>query len=513
MSPRQKMINLMYIVLTAMLALNVSSDVLNGFNVVEQGLERTNQTLTARNRALLGELQAFAAKYPKTGQQWLDQGTRICNTTDSLYDYIDALKLKIVRAADGPTGRVDKINAQDNLDAAAQVMLPPTGHSGQELKQRVNAYCQNITSYLDDPEKVKSVQQALSTDKVKGADGTVKEWEVSMFENMPVIAAVTLLSKLQNDIRFSEGVVLNAFLGNLDTGELRVNEISAFVVPQSRMVMRGSKYSANIMVAAIDTTQRPRVYVNGHMLTSRDGLYEVSTSATGNFEYSGYVEVIGRDGTVTKRDFKSSYTVIEPMATVSATMMNLFYAGIDNPVSIAVAGVPSESIQATMTNGSLSKTAKGWVARTMAIGKECTITVTAEIDGQRTNVGSTTFRVRKLPDPRAFIAYKGSDGNVAEYKGGKPLAKAVLLSAPGLDAAIDDDILKIDYSVVSFDMIIFDQMGNAMSEKSNGSHFSDRQRQAMRNMRHGRRFYFSRIRATGPDHVVRDIAPLDVIVN
>ena len=512
MPPRQKMINLMYIVLTAMLALNVSSDVLNGFSQVQKGLTRTNHTLTARNVALLGELEKFNAKFPKTGKKWLDLGLAVHGSTNELYDYIDSLKLAIVRAADGPQGKVDEIENQDNLDVASHVMLPPTGHKGAELKARITSYRNYILSLLTDPQKRASVEDALLLEG-STTGGVTKQWEESMFENMPAIAAVTLLSKLQNDIRFAEGVVLNQLMSSLDTGELRVNLVDAFVVPQSRIVMRGQKYSANIVMAAVDTMQRPRVYINGHMLGNNKGLYEVSTSSTGNFEYSGWIEVVGRDGTVTKRNFKSSYTVIEPMATISATMMNVFYAGINNPIAISVAGVPQSSITATMTNGTLTKAGEGWIARSSKIGSECEITVTAEIDGQRTNVGSAKFRVRKLPDPTPFITYKGADGNMVQYKGGKPLAKGVLLAAKGLDAAIDDDLLKIDYRVVSFEMTIFDQMGNAMSEKSAGANFSERQRAAMRNMRHGKRFYISRVKATGPDGVTRDISPMEVIVN
>lgn len=510
MSPRQKMINLMYIVLTAMLALNVSSDVLSGFRQVQQGLSRTNRTLTARSQMMFEQIQAFYNKYPKQGRQWLDLGMQVRNTTDSLYDYIESLKVDIVKQCDGPQGDVNHIEAEDNLDAAAQVMLPPTGKKGAQLRTRIEQYRTFILGMLDNPDAQKNVEEALSTANVKTSEGT-KRWEESLFEGMPAIAAVTLLSKLQNDIRFAEGVALGSMISNLDTGELRVNHFDAFVVPESKMVMRGSKYSAEIVMAAIDTTARPRVFVNGSQI--KGSHYEVATGSTGKFEFSGFIEVTARDGSVTKRDFKSSYTVIEPLATVSATMMNVFYAGIDNPVSIAVAGVPQQSIQATMTNGSLTKTANGWVARSSAIGSECTISVTAEIDGQRTNVGTTSFRVRKLPDPMPFITYTDGNGHRASYKGGKPFSKGTLLAAKGLDAAIDDDLLKIDFRVVSFDMVIFDQMGNAMSERSSGSNFSPRQREAMKQMRHGKRFYISRVKATGPDGVTRDIAPMEVIVN
>lgn len=517
MSPRQKMINLMYIVLTAMLALNVSSDVLNGFSQVEDGLSRSNRTITARNQALYAQLQEFNQKNPDKGKVWLDKATEVRAATDKLYSFIDSLKFEIVRAADGEDADVKNIRNADNLDAASQVMLPPTGNKGKQLRLLIDQYRDYITSFIDDPQKADNLKQALSTTPKKtkeSGEGNKKQWEETMFENMPTIAAVTLLSKLQNDIRYAEGEVLNQLITNVDLGDLRVNLVNAFVVPQSRIVMRGTKYSANIVLAAVDTTQRPVVYINGVRLGNDKGLYEVGATSAGKHEYSGYIEVLGRDGSITRRDFKSDYTVIDPLATVSATMMNVFYAGINNPVSIAVPGVPENSIAATMTNGSLVKGTNGnWIAHPTKVGAECVITVTAEMDGQRTNVGSTTFRVRKLPDPAPFIATTDAKGNPSRYKGGRPFPKAALLAAKGLDAAIDDDILNIDYKVVSFETVMFDQMGNAIPEISAGSNFSERQKNAIKRLQHGKRFYISKVKATGPDGITRDIAPMEVIVN
>ena len=116
--------------------------------------------------------------------------------------------------------------------------------------------------------------------------------------------------------------------------------------------------------------------------------------------------------------------------------------------------------------------------------------------------------MRKLPDPTAYIAYKDSKGNENHYKGSKPFAKSLLLAANGLDAAIDDDLLNVHYSVVDFETIVFDSMGNAMPEKSAGSRFSERQKTSFRRL-----FYITRIRAKGPDGIVRDLSPMEVIVN
>ena len=516
MSPREKMINLMYIVLTAMLALNVSSDVLNGFSQVQDGLTRSNRTITARNQALYAQLQAFNEKNPEKGKVWLDKATEVVGETDKLYNYIDSLKFMIVKTADGEDADVNNIRSRDNTEAASVVMLAPQGGKGKALRTRIDQYRQFVTSFLEDPEKRKNLETALSTTPPKAAGVELnqkKTWEETMFDNMPCIAAVTLLTKLQNDVRYAEGEVLNQMLTNVDLGDLRVNLVNAFVVPDSRIVMRGTKYSAHIVLAAIDTTQRPVVYVNGGRLANNTGLYEVGTSKAGNYDYSGWIEVLGRDGTVTRREFKSSYTVIDPLATISATMMNVLYAGINNPISIAVPGVPEGSISATMTNGTLTKSGDGWIAHPAKVGAECVISVTAEMDGQRTNVGSTTFRVRKLPDPTPFITYKDDKGQPNRYKGGKPFSKALLMAAGGLDAAIDDDLLNIDFKVVSFDALFPDQMGNMIQEVSSGSQFSERQKNQIRRLQRGKTFFITHVKATGPDGITREIAPMQVIVN
>jgi gliding motility-associated protein GldM len=284
-------------------------------------------------------------------------------------------------------------------------------------------------------------------------------------------------------------------------------------MPQSRLVMRGGKYSANIVLAAVDTTARPTVYIGGKKLGNDRGLYEVGTGATGTFTYNGYLEVTHGDGSTTRHDFSSSYTVIEPMATVSATMMNVLYAGIDNPIGISVPGVAMSDISASMTNGTLTRSGDHWVARPSAVGKEAVVTVTANMDGHSSTVATTTFRVRKLPDPTPFIAYNDGKGNTDHYRGGKPFAKSLLLAAGGLEAAIDDGLLDTRFKVHSFETVFFDSMGNAIPEVSDGANFSSRQKQSFQRLQRGKRFYISRIKAVGPDGITRDLSPMEVIVN
>lgn len=515
LSPRQKMINLMYIVLMAMLALNVSSDVLDGFTQVKDGLTRTNENIEKRNASIISALEAFSLQNPEKGLPWLNKGIEVRRVTDELYSVVDSLKLSIVRQADGPHGSLDNIVDREDLDAASVVMLDPSTKRGAALRQRIGNYRDYIVSVIGDSVKRASVAQALSTDPIlRKGELTPVTWEEFKFDNQPVVAAVALLTQLQNDLKFAEGEALATLLDNVDAGDVRVNELNAFVIPNSRFVIRGGKYEANIILAAVDTTQRPLVFVNGHQLPNDRGLYEVVTGSTGNFDYTGYLEVSHGDGSVTRHDFSSSYTVIEPTATVSATMMNVLYAGIDNPISISVPGVAPSGVSATMSNGTLTRSGDHWVARPSKVGQEAVVTVTADMSGRKMEVASTKFMVRKLPDPTPYITYKDAQGNADRYKGGgRGISKTLLMQSPGIEAAIDDELLNIAFKVLSFETVFFDSMGNAIPEVSDGASFSQRQRSQFQRLTRGKRFYISRVKAVGPDGITRDLAPIEVLVN
>lgn len=262
MSPRQRMINLMYIVLTAMLALNVSSDVLNGFSQVRDSLHRTNDNLATKNKIQFDYLSELNDKNPVKAGPWYKKGNDLHQRTDKLYSLIEDLKVAIAKKADGKKGDYTKLVNLDDLDAASSVMLDPTSKRGEELRAAIDGYRSFVTSLLDDSVKRSVVSDMLSTKvgEVKGAVGEVK-WEEKLFDNMPAIAAVTMLTKLQNDVSQAESEVLSSLITNVDIGDVRVNELNAYVLPNSNMVMRGGMYSAQIVLAAIDTTMRPEIYI------------------------------------------------------------------------------------------------------------------------------------------------------------------------------------------------------------------------------------------------------------
>ena len=182
---------------------------------------------------------------------------------------------------------------------------------------------------------------------------------------------------------------------------------------------------------------------------------------------------------------------------------------------MSVPGVPANKINATMTGGTLTKKGDGqYIAVPSKVGADAVITVTAENEGRQQEMGKFTFHVRKLPDPTAYISYTDKEGTASRYKGGLPISVAALLKAEGINAAIDDGLLDIEFKVTSFEATFFDGMGNAIPEVSKSASFTDRQREMFRKLKRGRRFYISRVHAVGPDGIERVLpTAMEVIVN
>ena len=230
----------------------------------------------------------------------------------------------------------------------------------------------------------------------------------------------------------------------------------------------------------------------------------------GEHQFSGYILMNNAKGDVMKRNFIQKYSVIPApnTATVAADLMNVLYAGFQNPISISVPGVPANAISASMSGGSFVSKGNGhFVATPAAVGKDVTIHVTARDKGQTRTMPPFVFHVRKLPDPTAYLAL-----GTSRFRGGG-LAKASLMGATGIHAAIDDGLLDIPFRVLSFETVFFDNMGNAIPLASAGSNFSDRQRDEFRKLSRSRRFYISHIKAVGPDGITRNLpTAMEVIV-
>ena len=510
-SPRQKMINLMYVVLMAMLALNVSNEVLNGFSIVEESLNRTTENAAKENLAIYEDFDQQMQANPQKVREWYEKAQRVKLASDSLYNLAAELKQAIAYEADGSNGNPANLINKEDLEAANQVMLAPGRGRGESLKQAIDIYREGILKMVTDTAQQRRIASDLTTEVP--STGLGKNWQEYMFESMPATAAITLLSKLQSDVRNAEKEVLHTLVQNIDVKDIRVNALDAFVIPNSQTIVRGDKFSAHIVMAAVDTTQVPEIYIGNQKMDLEDGLYETICSRTGDFTLSGYIQTINGNGDAIRRDFSQKYTVVDPSATVSADLMNMLYAGYSNPISISVPGVPQNKITATMTNGTLTPTGPGkFIARPSKVGQDATITVMSTNTGRPQQMGQFTFRVRRLPDPTPYINVKDEAGNPNRFKGGG-MGKAMLMGLEGIGAAIDDGILDIGFRVLSFETVFYDNMGNAVPMIGEGDKFSARQKDTFRKLARNRRFYISNVKAIGPDGIERTLkASMEIIV-
>ena len=475
-SPRQKMINLMYVVLMAMLALNVSNEVLNGFSIVEESLKRTTENAAKENLAIYDDFDQQMKANPQKVKEWYEKAQQVKQASDSIYNLAAELKLAIAQEADGADGDPANLMNKEDLEAANQVMLAPGRGRGGELKQAIESYREAILKMVDDKDQQRRIASDLTTE--------VPEKEV-----------------------------LHKLVQNIDVKDIRVNALNAFVIPNSQTIVRGDKFSAHIVMAAVDTTQVPEIFIGNQKVNLQDGLYETVCGKTGDFTLSGYIQTTNGNGDAIRRDFSQKYTVVDPSATVSADLMNMLYAGYANPISISVPGVPLNKISATMTNGSLTPTGPGkYIARPTKVGDNAVITVMSTNTGRPQQMGQFTFRVRRLPDPTPYIPIKDAQGNSDRFKGGN-MSKAELMSAEGIGAAIDDGVLDIGFKVLSFEVVFFDNMGNAVPIASDGSQFSTRQKDTFRKLTRNRRLYISHVVAVGPDGIQRTLkSSTEVIV-
>ena len=513
-SPRQKMINLMYVVLMAMLALNVSSDVLNGFSLVDKSLQTTTKNASQVNRGIYDDFEEQMKANPKKVKEWYDKAQVVRQMSDSLFNFAEELKELIVKKSDGDDGDVKNIKNREDLEAATSVMLAPGTGRGKALYEGINDYRERIIKMVTDSAQRRIIASNLATDVPQSVRTLGKNWQEYMFESMPTAAAVTLLTKLQSDVRYAEGEVLHGLAANIGVKDIHVNELNAYVIPSSQTVVQGGKFSAQILMAAVDTTNRPTIYIGGQKINSDRGIYETVCSRTGDFNLVGYIEMMNAQGELVRRNFEQKYTVVAPSATVSADLMNVLYAGYDNPMSVSVPGVPANKLQVSMSGGGLTPKGEGkYVARPTQVGGEAVFTVAAQTEGRLQEMGKFTFRVRKLPDPTAYIAYSDGQGGENRFKGGK-LSKQVLMSVNSLGAAVDDGLLNIPFRVTGFETVSYDRMGNAFPEVSGSAEFTERQKIMFLGLSRGKRFFITRIKAIGPDGVERTLdGAMDITVN
>lgn len=529
-TPRQKMIGMMYLVYTAMLAMNVSADLLNAFVLVDSGLSQTTHNYSLKNVKTFAEFTQAEMLNPDKVRPWREKAESVHQQSQELYTFIKELKTNLVRTSDGenspallPNGEIDgmQVATKSNMDIPGMIMIEQG--QGAKLREMITAYRTSILELVDkekDSALYSGLETMLATDAPPPTkDGIQHTWESFRFEHIPLIAVLPQLTKVQVDVLNAEADIVGYLMSRIDAGDFKFNRLQAVVIPSSDYVMRGDKFTAQVFMAASDTTQRPTIYIGAYdsarnektgewdfsmrpgfdtipVSESGKGVYERMAASTGSVNWGGLIEFAGPQGNKIRLPFKHKYTVSESSVAVSPTKMNVFYLGVDNPVDISASGVPLDQVQVSVTGGSVRRVGNGYVAKvTGRPGSTVKVVISA---GGKT-LGTKEFRVKKVPDPLPSLF--GIDPNAMSIR------KSQLTSAQGVVAAMPEDFdFDMKFSVLGF--TVGAVVGGYLTEQpSSGPQFTDRQKQLISNLTPGMQMTITNIKVKGPDGVVRTLQP------
>ncbi len=498
-TPRQKMIGMMYLVLTAMLALNVSTDVLNGFKLVDDSLNSSVEATENRNRDMMRIFASATEQNPEKNQEWYDKALELTAKSDSLFNYVYDFKYQIVKLADGEKAdpELKKIEGVSNLDVTGQYAL--VQGNGKILREKIQAY-KNYLIELSDSTHAAEFEALFATNEGKTADGTSIPWEDALFDGMPVGASITLLTKIQSDIRTAESEMIVYLQDATDASDLRVNKMEALVIPSSKYVIEGGKYSAQIVLAAVDTTQTPAYYIGANRIAD-NGIYEFTASGLGTRTYDGKVVVTGPDGTENVYTFSEEYTVGKPSVTISNQDLNIMYRGYDNKFNITVPGVVSnDKIFVNVTGANKRQDGNLWIIQPTKTSKEVVVAVQAELDGKIQDMGSQKFRVKELPKPEAYFT-----SGKYEYPSGANIPQSRLTSADAMLIASygPEGLLEVEFNIVSFQTQTSRGIKTSSSNKFTKEQIADFSR-----LTKGALVTITNIRAKGPKGDTRVLSPV-----
>ena len=397
--PRQKMINIMYLVLTAILALNVSAEVINAFRVVNGSLENSNVNISNSTDLLYKDL-ADKLKDPKThdkAAKWQPLADKAHALSSDMATYIDTLKHQLKVAADLKIKDGQEDFRADNLDASTRMF--EDGKKGEELQQRLDKYKQDMLS-LDPEIKAKFASiLPLETTPPVAQDGTHKDFTQTFFHMTPTIAALTMLSKFENNVKNSENQVVAFCQSQIGAVKVVYDQFAALVGQSSNYLMPGQELEITAGVGAYSKAAQPSITINGSgAALDADGraVYKFKPSGAGSHTVPVSVTYVKPDGTKESKTFSVEYTVGTPGgAAVMLDKMNVFYIGVPNPVTIS-SGTGWDKTHVSMAGGSISPAGGGpgkFVVKVSAIGKA---SISVNADGKNS---SYEFRVKRIPDP------------------------------------------------------------------------------------------------------------------
>lgn len=464
-TPRQRLVNMMYLVLVALLALNVSDEVLDAFRTVKESLENTTNSFTITAENTMSAFESAMENDPDKTKPFYDKARQAQQYTNELYSYIEGLKKEIenVVGLDEETGY---LRAPGDLDAVNQVLLRESTAKGAELKEKIRQTRENLLALVPEEDRNNVSIPLEANDPATGA----RKWEHVMFESVPATAGLTILAKLQTDAKNAEVEISRYLLTAINASDFKFDVLEPAVVAPTSYVLTGQPYQAQIFLTASNSTQQPDVVVNGQQLPvqGNKAVFTATHTTPGVYEYKGTIRVPSPDGSVKEYPFSQSYQVSAPTAVVSADKMNVLYIGVDNPISVSVPGIPRESIRASINSGSLSGGNGNYTARVSEPGT-AVISVSAEVGGEVRALGSQTFRVRTVPPP---IPKFGGISSGA-------LNASVAKVQPGVFAVLENFDFDMQFTVTRFTMIISRRRADPFVQTANSNALTPQMKQAL----------------------------------
>ena len=485
--PRQKMINIMYLVLTALLAINISAEILNAFKTINESLEKTNGAVNASTDQIYNSLNQ-KLNDPATRDRaaiWQPKAEKIRNYAKEAYDFIDNLKKELIAAST----KGDKFK-DDEQNATTRLMVKEG--KGKQLYDVLKRYKENVLG--SDSLILKNFETSfqVNLDPPKAMNSHKKTWEEAYFYMAPAIGALSIMSKFQNDIRTSENKTVAFCHEQVGKVEVVFDSYAAIVGQNSTYLMPGQKLEIKAGIGAFSKEAKPTISIGGAVVPIGEegfALKELEGGAVGAHSVPVSISYVNQNtGKEERKEVKVEYVVGTSSASVGLDKMNVLYVGVPNPVTIAASGGGDDKIQVTMTGGGGTLQKKGpgkYDAFVTTVTDECKINLT--VDGK---TSSFPFRVRTIPEAQAFVGGQPS---------GAQIAAGSFRAQGGVGAGIKNFPFELQYEVVSFTFTC-DTDGDIVSIPNQGAAFSGQVRNAInQHVQAGRMVTIEEIRVKGPD--------------
>lgn len=509
-TPRQKMIGMMYLVLTALLALNVSKEVLDAFLLVDEGLKETKANFQTQNEITYAAFESALKNNPEKTGPYRDKALKAKEISEKLIVHIEELKEYTVGLAGGwdedileETGRKIPVS-KDDLDKGGQVM--DVEGKGKVLQDMVNKARADFLALVEN-EKDRAAVEKLITLRAENPPPDPEEgnisWAQATFVHIPLAAFITQLTKVQVDIKNAEGTITNYLFKAIDAGDFKFDKLEAKVIAPTSYILLGQEYKADVFLSAFSSTQNPEIIIGkldesgkligeGQKLDSvinGVGKYNIKPVSEGINKWGGIIKIKNPQGEVEEYNFQSEFQSAKPSASVSPDKMNVFYIAVDNPITVSAPGFPKDKISAAITEGSLSGGKGAYMVRVTKVGKVMVSVLAEEGKGNKRKMGEFEFRVKKVPDPVAEVA-KMSGGTVSkEVMGVQPLLAAVL----------KDFDFDVKYTVTAYNCTYLPKRGDPkIFTDQKGALFSSDVKKVLGELKGGDRIVFEEIFASIP---------------